>query len=110
MKSNLPIIVTENKHNGLQAIKLTEGAFEGIIYTYGKVSIDTDEENDKIHLKFEYEILDNADKGMTDMKPFEAYIGKILEGLIHEGVEENNLTYTGGVDENRTEDSKQSDT
>ena len=110
MKSNLPIIVTENRHNGLQAIKLTEGAFEGIIYTYGKVSIYADEENDKIHLKFEYEILDYADKGMTDMKPFEAYIGKILEGLIHEGVEENNLTYTGGVDENRTEDSKQSDT
>jgi hypothetical protein len=110
MKSNLPIIVTENKHNGLQAIKLTEGAFEGIIYTYGKVNIDADEENDKINLKFEYEILDYEDKGLTDMKPFEAYIGKILEGLIHEGVEENNLTYTGGVDENRTEDSKQSDT
>jgi hypothetical protein len=110
MKSNLPIIVTENKRNGLQAIKLTEEPFAGIIYTYGKVSMNADEENRALHLKFEYEILDYADKGLTDMKPFEAYIGKILEGLIHEGIEENNLTYTGGVDENRTEDSKQSDT
>jgi len=108
--SNFRYQVLEHKHSGLQAIKLTEGAFEGIIYTYGKVSIDTDEENGRIHLKFEYEILDYADKGMTDIKPFESYIGKILEGLIHEGVEENSLTYTGGVDENRTEDSKQSDT
>lgn len=109
MKSKLPIIVTENKHNGLQAIKLTEPPFDGIIYTYGKVSMDANEEERSLHLKFEYEILDHADKGMTDMKPFEAYIGKILEGLIHEGVEENSLTYTGGVDENRAEDSKQSD-
>jgi hypothetical protein len=44
------------------------------------------------------------------MKPFEAYIGKILEQLIHIGVEENSITYTGGIDENRTEDSNQSDT
>ena len=110
MKSNLPIIVTENIHNGLQAIKLTEGAFEGIIYTYGKVSIDADEENDSATLKFDYEILDYAEKGLSDKKPFEKYIGNILEHLIHEGIQENNLTYTGGVDENRTEDSKQSDT
>jgi len=109
MKSNLPITITENRHSGLQAIKLTEGAFEGIIYTYGKVSFD--EQDDTLHLKFEYEILDSADKGMTDMKPFEAYIGDILQELLHQGVAENNLTYTGGteIDANRTKDSEQSD-
>lgn len=107
--SNLPYVVLENKHNGMHAIKLTEGAFEGIIYTYGKVSFDEDEENDTVRIAFEYEIIDNASKGMTDMKPFENYIGKILEELIHQGIEENNLTYTGGVDENRTKDSDESD-
>lgn len=106
---NLPIQVMENKSNGMQAIKLTEGAFEGIIYTYGRVEIKEDEVNGKIHLAFEYEILDYAEKGLTDMKPFEAYIGKILEELIHIGVEDNNISYTGGVDENRTEDSNKSD-
>jgi len=109
--SNFRYQVLEHKHSGLQAIKLTEGAFEGIIYTYGKVSFDPDEKNDSLHLKFEYEILEDGDKGMTDMKPFEAYIGDILQELLHQGVAENNLTYTGGteIDANRTKDSEQSD-
>jgi hypothetical protein len=107
--SNPRYVVVESKQDGLQAIKLTEGAFEGIIYTYGKVTFDEDEANDKIHLRFEYDILDQNDKGLTDKAPFEQYIGDILQELIHEGIERNNLTYTGGVDENRTKDSEQSD-
>jgi hypothetical protein len=103
-------IVVQSKHDGLQAIKLTEGAFEGIIYTYGKVDFDEDEENDMLHLRFEYDIIDYNNKGLTDKAPFEQYIGDILQELIHEGIERNNLTYTGGVDENRTKDSEQSDT
>jgi hypothetical protein len=108
--ADLPIQVMENKANGMQAIKLTEPPFDGIIYTYGKVEFIEDNDNDKLNLSFEYEVLDNANKGMTDMKPFELYIGKILEELIHIGVEENSITYTGGVDENRTKDSDESDT
>jgi hypothetical protein len=108
--SNLPVKVMESKKDGLQALQLTEGAFEGIIYTYGKVEFDEDESNDTITLKFEYEILDYADKGLTDKAPFEQYIGKILEEMIHQGIANNDLTYTGGVDENRTKDSEQSDT
>jgi hypothetical protein len=102
--------ILENKYDGLHAIKLTSGPFEGIIYAYGKVSFDEDEVNNKATIAFEYEIIDNANKGMTDMKPFEKYIGKILEELIHIGIQENNLTYTGGVDENRANDSDESDT
>ena len=108
--NKLPIKVMESKKDGLQALQLTEGAFEGIIYTYGKVEFDEDEANDTVSLKFEYEILDYGDKGLTDKAPFEQYIGKILEELIHQGIANNDLTYTGGVDENRTKDSEQSDT
>ena len=107
--NNLPIQMLESRSNGMTAIKLLESPFDGIIYTYGKVSMDADEENDKLHLNFEYEILDYAGKGLSDMKPFELYIGKILEELIHQGVAENSITYTGGVDENRTENSNESD-
>lgn len=108
-KNNLPIQVLESRSNGLEAIKLLDPPFDGIIYTYGKVSLDADEENDKVKLAFEYQILDYAGKAMSDMKPFETYIGKILEELIHQGIDENSITYTGGVDENRTEDSSESD-
>jgi hypothetical protein len=107
--NNLPIVVMESKNTGLQAIKLTEGPFEGIIFTYGKVEFDEDETNDRVSIKFEYEILDYAEKGLTDKKPFEKYIGDILTELIHQGIANNDLVYTGGIDENRTENSKQSD-
>ena len=109
MKHNLPIQVLESRVEGLQAIKLLEEPYAGIIYTYGKVSMDADEENNKLKLAFEYEILDYNDKTLVKMEPFETYIGKILEELIHQGVAENSITYTGGVDENRTENSNESD-
>ena len=106
---NKPYVVMENKHNDLQAIKLTEEPFSGIMYTYGKVTIGEDEEIATIH--FEYEVLDWAGKALTDKTPFEKYIGDILTELLHEGVRDNNLTYTGGteIDANRTKDSEQSD-
>jgi hypothetical protein len=106
---DLPVKVVESSSTGLQALKLTEGAFEGIIYTYGKVTFDEDEVNDKVYIKFEYDILDQAGKGLTDKAPFEKYIGDILTEMIHRGVADNSLVYTGGVDENRTKDSEQSD-
>jgi hypothetical protein len=107
--SNPRYVVVESKKDGLQAIKLTEGAFSGIMYTYGKVSFDEDEVNDKVHLRFDYEILHQNKNNLFDKTSFEQYIGDILQELIHEGIEQNNLTYTGGVDENRNEDSEQSD-
>lgn len=97
-------IVVENRQNGNDAIKLTENPFEGIIYTYGKVSFEEDELNSSLKINFEYDVLDYNDKVITDMKPFEKYIGDILTELIHEGIAKNNLTYTGGIDENRTGD------
>lgn len=109
-KYNLPIQILERKHDGLSAVKLTEEPFEGIIFSYGKVSLDTNEETQTLKINFDYEVHDMNNKVITDKKPFEEYIGKILEELIHLGVQDNSITYTGGVDENRTEDSGESNT
>ena len=105
--NNLPIQVLESRSNGMQAIKLLEEPFAGIIYTYGKVSLD--EKDNTVHLSFEYDIIDYNSKVLTDKAPFEQYIGMILEDLIHLGIQENSISYTGGVDENRTKDSNESD-
>lgn len=107
--NNLPIQILESRKDGLQAIKLLEEPFEGIIYTYGKVKLDADESKGELKIAFEYEILDYNDKKLVKMDPFESYIGKILEELLHQGVADNSITYTGGVDENRTKDSDESD-
>lgn len=96
----MPKFVTvENRKNGMDAIKLLEEPFAGIIYTYGRVSFDEDESNDELRISFEYEILDYANKALSDKKPFEQYIGDLLQELIHQGIAENSLTYTGGVDQ-----------
>ena len=106
---NKPYVVVQSKYSGLDAIKLTEQPFEGIILTYGKIEFEEDEVNDVLHMKFEYEILDDNNKKFTDPAPFEHYIGEILKDLINDGIQNNSLTYTGGVDENRTKDSNESD-
>ena len=69
--------VTVQNRNGHDAIKLTEGAFEGIIYQYGKVGFEEDEANDTLKISFEYEVLDYNDKVITDMKPFDKYFFQI---------------------------------
>lgn len=91
----------------MDAIKLTSEPYSGIIYAYGKVEFVPDEEHSTLKLKFDYEILDYAGK-QFDLSIFEQYIGDILTDLIHEGIAENSISYIGGVDENRTEDSEQS--
>lgn len=107
-KYNLPIQVLERKHDGLSAVKLTEEPYQGIIFTYGKVGLEADEETSTLKINFNYEILETNGKELTDKHEFEVYIGKILEELIHLGVQDNSVTYTGGVDENRTADSDES--
>jgi uncharacterized protein YutD len=101
--------VVENKHNGVDAIKLLDEPFSGIIISYGEVAFEEDDANDTLRLKFEYHIHDKANKQFTDMKPFEKYLGDLLQHLIHEGIRDNSLTYTGGIDENRTGDPFQPD-
>lgn len=98
-------VIVENRKNGMDAIKLLDEPFSGIIYSYGRVSFEEDGVNDHLRLSFEYEIHDKNNKEFSDTKPFEKYIGDVLQELIHKGVAENSLTYTGGVDnENRTGD------
>jgi hypothetical protein len=112
MMSNLRYTTVESKTTGLEAIKLLEDPYSGIIFTYGKVSFEEDDANDHLKIKFDYDILyDPLDerKG-SDPKQFEQYIGDLLQELLHEELAKNNVTYTGGVDnENRTGDIIESD-
>tara|TARA_B110000977_G_scaffold196760_1_gene277821 strand:+ start:3986 stop:4306 length:321 start_codon:yes stop_codon:yes gene_type:complete len=102
---NKKYVLVESKHGGNEALKLTEPPYDGIIVSYGKVSFN--EVDDHLKLAFEYEIHDFASKGF-DAELFEQYLGLLLEELIYEGVQKNSLTYTGGIDENRADDSGES--
>jgi hypothetical protein len=113
---NLRYKTVQNKHTNVEAIKLLEHPYEGIIYSYGKVEL-FEEAGDHLRIKFEYDIIEdpyesaNNNRGGFDSKEFENYIGDILQELIHLGIEKNNITYTGGIDdENRTGDPIEPDT
>lgn len=116
MKNDLRYTTVQSKTTGLDAIKLLEDPYSGIIFTYGKVSFDVDEPNDHLKIKFDYDILfdpaespNNSRKGFVK-EEFEQYIGDLLQELLHQEIEKNNVTYTGGIDdENRTGDIIESD-
>lgn len=112
MKSNLKYTTVESKTSGLEAIKLLEDPYSGIIFTYGKVSFDVDEANDHLKIKFDYDILHDPINPRTGFvkEEFENYIGDLLQELLHQEIAKNNVTYTGGIDdENRTGDIIESD-
>ena len=75
-----------------QWIKLIEGPFTGIMYRYGKVQLI--EEQNQLRIRFEYEVDPPCDLGPD----FESYIGPTLGELIEDGVINNSIVYTGGVD------------
>ena len=101
--SNLRYTTVQNKRTNLEAIKLLESPYKGIIYTYGKVELL--DEGDKLRIKFEYDLIEDPYNSDLNVEDFEVYIGDVLQELIHLGIQKNNITYTGGIDdENRTGD------
>jgi hypothetical protein len=95
---------------GFHLIKLTEGDFSGIIYSYGKVGFI--EEDDMMKLQFEFNVHESSGhdfEGLKSNTDFTTHIGDILTDMIVEQIAKNEVVYTGGVDENRTDDSSESD-
>ena len=66
----------ENPSNDLTGFKIEEGEFEGVMYTYGKVT--PIEENEKLRLKFEYNIHENPNEVDTNSESFINVMGDIL--------------------------------
>lgn len=89
--------VMKNKHHGMNAIKLTDKPYDGIIFSYGRVEIKESEDDDSATLSFEYEVHDWNDKTVDD-ETFKSYIGDLLQEIIMDGIKNNNISYTGGTD------------
>lgn len=64
-------------------IKLLQGDFSGVVYSYGKVSVEEDEENDRAYLNFDFDIDDNNDiEGIEKNIDFKNHIGDILTSIV----------------------------
>lgn len=64
-------------------IKLLTGIFSGVVYSYGKVSVQEDEENDQAYLNFDFDIQDNSSiEGIEENIDFKNHIGDILTSIV----------------------------
>ena len=91
----------ENPKNQLTGFKIEEGTYKDVIYTYGKVS--PIEEDEKLRLKFEYNVHENPNECDTDSSDFINVMGDILAIEVEK---ENN----GDSGKNREDDTKKSST
>ena len=85
------------KEDKQASLRISEGKFEGVVYSYGKVVLPVEQEmNGKgdLPFKFEYSILDNANINREEFgEDFFKIIGDILVDIIDEQLQEENLEY-----------------
>ena len=93
-----PFVAVENGKTGVVALQLTEGPYEGIIFSYGGVKFEENKEQDRLHVKFDYTIHDNEPDDL-DKPAFEKELGDFLVELVVYQMAEKNLIYKGGIDE-----------
>tara|TARA_R110002167_G_scaffold140346_1_gene328105 strand:+ start:288 stop:605 length:318 start_codon:yes stop_codon:yes gene_type:complete len=88
--SNLDNMISfvERPDSELYSIKVKIGAYKNVIYTYGKVNIAEDDENDQLKVSFDYRIEEVPKKlnkkKLEKSEEFKNYIGNILTNLIEE--------------------------
>jgi hypothetical protein len=82
------ISFVERPDSELYSIKVKIGAYKNVIYTYGKVNIAEDDENDQLKVSFDYRIEEVPKKlnkkKLEKSEEFKNYIGNILTNLIEE--------------------------
>ena len=86
--------LVQNKDAKWQGIGLTEdaGFYQGVVYRYGKVT--PIEENDKLRLNFEWQILDSNGLGKEHFNDdFFNLIGDILYDIMDEQMKDGSLQY-----------------
>ena len=92
------------REDGQYIFKFIDEGFDDVhLCIYG---VEFLEEGDEAHMKFDYDIHEGtieADK----FEEFKTLMGDFLIQAIEEGIKKNEITYTGGVDENRDNDSEQ---
>ena len=85
------------KEDKQASLRISEGKFEGVVYSYGKVVLPVEQRiNDEgdLPFEFEYSILDNANINREEFgEDFFKIIGDILVDIIDEQLQEENLEY-----------------
>jgi hypothetical protein len=78
----------EKPDSPVYSIKIKEGRFKGVIYSYGKVDLNEDKENDQLALNFKFIISEGNTRydidTLNDSRKFKDYISDILKYILEE--------------------------
>ncbi len=90
-------ITKQATESGFNYIRITGGKFEDIIFSYGKVTIEENEDKTNAKLIFDYTIqIGSISEDEKD--EFGQYTGEILLDLIDQQLHTNSVVYAGGTD------------
>lgn len=90
--------------NGQNKLKFTNTDFNDIILSIG--GIEFIEGDDEANMKFDYDIYEGSVPEERS-EEFKNLLGDFIIQSIEQGIKNNDLIYTGGVDENRTDNFEQ---
>jgi len=81
---NKPYVFAQRPDDDYTCIKLTEGKYAEIIYKYGNVGFKPVEDDEKMSVIFDYNIMKNPNDVDIDEEEFINHIGDILIDLVEE--------------------------
>ena len=94
MAENKKYVFAQRDVDDFSCIKLTEGPFSDIIYTYTNVKFASEENaNGQLPLKFTYDIKKNPNNVDTQTEEFRQYIGDILVEVIEKQLENGTIKF-----------------
>ena len=94
MAENKKYVFAQRDVDDFSCIKLTEGPFSEIIYTYTNVKFASEENsNGQLPLKFTYDIKKNPNNIDTESEDFRQYIGDILVEVIEKQLENGTINF-----------------
>lgn len=80
--SDYKLILPEDEPNSVH-VELMSGEYSGVVYTYGKVSVNEDVDRGEAIIGFEYEIVEsNGHDDLSENVDFKNRIGDVLTTLI----------------------------
>jgi len=86
--NNKKYIFVEKKDSELYSLKIVQGLYTNVIYTYGAVTLQEDVENDLVNIKFNYVIEEvpppYSKEELEESDEFKNYIGDILTEILED--------------------------
>ena len=78
----------ERPNDEVYSLRIKSGRFKNVIYSYGKVHLEEDKENDQLALQFKFVVHEGNTRydvdALNDSKKFKNYISDILKYLLEE--------------------------